>query len=130
MRKKRSAGVIILAAVLLLFAIFPVIILSRAFISPDFNVSGGNTSMYFVIALALVFLSIGVLRLKNWARVICLWISYLWGLAVISIGFNNALDAGGAGTDVVILGVLFYVLIVFIPIILFLRHPQVKRQFS
>lgn len=132
MEKKRSIGVTVFGFLIVIFALFPVVILFRAFIEPLRKVSFGGAFMYIAMALALFFLALGIFRLKNWARVICLWLSYIWGLAVISIGFSlgTGLYLLSKPTEFVVLGILFYALIIFVPIIFFLHHPNIKKQFK
>ena len=130
MEKRRSIGVMIFGILLLLFAVFPIGVLIRALINPVYAVRPGAVAMYFAMAVMLAILSLGILKFKNWARVVCICMAWIWGISVIAVGFTLGPDLSSEPTDFVILGVLFYALCVFGPVIFFLTRPKVKEQFK
>ena len=127
--QKRSKGVTIFAALLVLFALFPISVLIRTLVSPIYTVHPGTAAIYLAMALVLIILASGILMLKNWARVICLWITCIWGISIISVGFSMGPTLLSEPNDFVILGVLFYAFCVVGPVIFLLNHRAIKRQF-
>ena len=87
MTKKRSIGVTIFAMLLLV----PLVYITITYIN-EARYWGAIKLLpvyawNFLIGIALVFLSVGIFKLKNWARLICVWgsaaffaISWLCGL--------------------------------------------------
>ena len=98
--------------------------------------------MGFLVGLIYLISSINILKLKNWARVIAVYLSgligvrvfFIWSLVFIRLykeGFAT-LFIGGDTSAAWGLGIVTWVTLIFLPAFLFLiffTRPKVKRQF-
>ena len=126
---RRSKGVTVFGVLLILFGVFPIAILIKALLNPIYAVRPGGVAIYLAAAGMFIVLAIGILTLKTWARITCLWITCLWGVSIVSIGLNQGPALLNEPNDFVILGVLFYAFCIVTPVILLLSNRTVKKQF-
>lgn len=124
MEKKRSIGVTVFGISLLLIAGIYITVVIVDFLQPMTHYENSrydrlNIALLLLWAL-LIISSIGILKLKNWARIISLLITWIVCTPIV-------LCSPMAGKDAYmyfIPGLLIIVLITF-----FLTHPKVKEQF-
>ncbi len=124
MNNKRSIGVTVFGISLLLIAGIYITIVIVDFLQPltdygDSRYDRLNIALLLLWAL-LIISSIGILKLKNWARVISLLITWIVCTPIV-------LCSPMAGKDAYMFFILGLVIIV--PITFFLTHPKVKEQF-
>jgi hypothetical protein len=129
MEKKRSKGIVILGTFLLV-CLLPA--LMAAFIAaisgpgPSERIHGpSQIRLVFILSpVAFLLAGIGVLALKNWARVFTIIVCSVMTLLIIGLLFLS--------TSVDLLPLIFFlaIVIIFTSIIYYLTRPKVKRQFT
>jgi len=137
MEKKRSRGVIILG-VCLLICVIPG--LAAAFIGAISGSVPGSILLDIamripVILSPIIFLltGIGVLMLKNWARLLVLFLSPI--LSYVAIGFGSILvevflPTSKLSAKVISAIIIPGMIIMFLCILYYLTRPKVKEQFK
>jgi len=128
MEKKRPRGVVIFA---ILFMLVPLNVVIEFIGEVPFYGFRELVPTYFGPFISSVFfivLSIGIFKLKEWARAICVWGSilfFIWGWTCFLVGWNP-LGVMGLGELVYII----YPTIVGIPTLFYFTRPKVKEQFK
>lgn len=128
MEKKRPLGVIIFAILFILVPLSVVIEFIKEVPSYGFRELVPTYFGPFILSVFLIVLSIGIFKLKEWARAICVWGSilfFIWGWSCFLVGWNPLKVMG--------LGELFYIIyptIIGIPTLFYFTRPKVKEQFK
>jgi len=126
MDKKKSAGVLaygiffIICGIVCLISYFNLIL--STYCSDYLFVS---IIMLPLIAMSFL-LGVGLLKLKNWARILCMWTASAVGLFLM---FAVAFGLGGVNFGSLGVG-LVLIFVATGPIIFFFTRPKVKEQFK
>lgn len=113
MEKKRLVGMSVLGILILLPAIMYSLIITKSF-------------WYTIIVIFSITLSYGIFKVKNWARIICIWLALIVWLYFLYLDISIRYIK----TLFIILG---QAIIYFVPagiLIFYLTHPKVKEQFK
>ena len=131
--KNRSVGVTFFGVCVIFFA-FSLMGDVIEVIKYDIRYSAGNMVSiltylgWIIVAFFLINLISGIFSLKNWARLMCIWGSVLfsaWGIVCFYTSLNP-LRFVGLGE----IGYLIYSIEAFVPTMIFLTRPKVKKQFE
>jgi len=125
MEKKRSIGVTIFGYLTLICAVWWISNIIRIIVTQGEVESYESMPFYLIGAIINIALSVGILKLKNWARLIFLW---LFGIGSIGM-FLGGLWMGGDNLLLVILSSSIFLLPGALFIYFFTR-PKVREQFK
>ncbi|MFC1590258.1 hypothetical protein ACFL42_02050 [Candidatus Omnitrophota bacterium] len=133
--KKRSIGVTIFGVLLVLAAVFIVINSTLTFLTlleGEFYIEDIIAEDFIVVPIeiaALVILAVGIFKLKNWARIICLSLAWVGGLSFLFMGLSFGVALSSEPDNVVMSKVILSAAAILGPVIFFLTRPEVKDQF-
>ena len=129
MKKKKSVGVTIFGYS---FFIYPFWIFMELIDEGRFLTFSELMGIEFYILLSscvsIIAIAIGILRLQNWARLICVYGSILFLIWGLYCGFSDANPFNFVGLAE--LCYFIYPLIISVPLLIFFTRPKVKEQFN
>ena len=128
MEKKRSVGVtifsviMIIAGIVLIFATYSVPLIIESFMP---------TAMLSLCIIIIV--GIYILKRKNWARILVLWVTSLWVIVGLLTTYSSIFKTAMPGSKLVVNIVADFLIWHFLPFVTtfyFFTRPKVREQFK
>ncbi len=137
MDRKRSIGVTVFGILLDVAAVYVFVAYVWKFIDNGINYGWEDALFEMVVSsgspvtiIGLIVISIGIFKLKKWARIVCLCLAYFFGAGIIFLGSTFGIAFSSEPDRVVYFRLILLVVCTCVPVIYFLSNPNVKKQFS
>jgi hypothetical protein len=128
MKTKRSIGITIFGSLLFLSAGAILVNTGRLLVFDTASLV--EAIIYCAEAAFLAMLALGIMRLKNWARVVSLWIAWIAGFSIIFLGMTFGIALSTDPNSDVVTQLMLFALCFCAPVIILLTRSGVKKQFG